>query len=58
MQRTFPPRSYELESLNDKTKRIIFEEGYFAEVDYPFTKKLTFFISKCCQGNFQTNTFN
>ena len=33
------PGAYEIESLNKEIKRIIFEEGLFTEVDYPFTIK-------------------
>ena len=34
-----PQGAYEVESLYDEIKRIIIEEGYFMEVDYPFTIK-------------------
>ena len=42
IQITIPQGAYELESLNDETKRIIIEEGHFTEVDYPITIKPNF----------------
>ena len=42
LQRTVPQGSYELEKLNDETKRIIIHEGHFTEADYPFTIKPNF----------------
>ena len=34
--------AYEIESLNNETKRIIIEEDSFTEVVYPLTKKPNF----------------
>ena len=39
---TIPPGAYEVESLNNEIKMIIFEEGHFTDVDYPFTIKPNF----------------
>ena len=39
---TIPPGAYEIESLNNETKRIIIDEGHFTEADYPFQIKLNF----------------
>ena len=39
IQITFPPGAYEIESLNDENKRIIIDEGFFTEADYPFQIK-------------------
>ena len=36
IQITIPPDAYEIESLNEEIKSIIFEEVYFTEADYPF----------------------
>ena len=41
MQITIPSSGYELESLNNESKRII-EEGYISEVDYPFKNQPIF----------------
>ena len=37
-----PPGAYELESLNEEIKRIIIEEGYSKEENYPFLIKPIF----------------
>ena len=42
IQNTIPPSAYEIESLNNEIKRIIIEEEYFTEVEYPFTIKPNF----------------
>ena len=39
IQFTIPPGAYEIESLNDETKRFIIDEGHFTEANYPFTIK-------------------
>ena len=39
---TIPPGSYELESLNDEIKRIIINDEYFTEDNYPFVIKPNF----------------
>ena len=39
---TVPPGAYEIESLNNEIKRIIIEEGYYTEIDYPFNIKPNF----------------
>ena len=36
---TIPPGAYEIESLNNEIKRIIIDEGYYTETNYPFTIK-------------------
>ena len=36
------PGAYEIEILNNEIKRIIFDEGHYTEVDYPFTIKPNF----------------
>ena len=36
---TIPPGAYEIESLKNENKRIIFDEGHFTEADYPFQIK-------------------
>ena len=36
-QIVIPQGAYEIESLKTEIKRMILEEGYFTEVDYPFT---------------------
>ena len=38
IQITTPPGAYEIESLNNETRRII-EEEHFTEPNYPFTMK-------------------
>ena len=55
--------AYEIESLKTEKKRMIIEEGYFTEVDYPFPiipnfSTLGFFIEISSQGpsiSFLTN---
>ena len=42
LQITIPPGAYEIESINNETKRIIFDEGLFPEANYPFTIKPNF----------------
>ena len=42
IQITVSPGAYEIESLNIEIKRIIFDEGYYTEVDCPFTIKPNF----------------
>ena len=37
-----PPGAYELESLDKEIKRIIFEQGYATEANYPFLIKPNF----------------
>ena len=39
---TFPPRAFELESLNEDIERSFIEEGYFTETSYPFLLKPKF----------------
>ena len=39
---TFSPGAYEKDSLNDEIKRIIIDEGYFTEKDYPITTQPNF----------------
>ena len=41
-QNTISQDAYEIESLNNEIKRIIFEEEYFTEIDYPITIKPNF----------------
>ena len=36
------PGVYEIEALNDEIKRIIFDEGHYTQVDYPFHIKADF----------------
>ena len=42
IQITIPPGAYEIESLNNETKRIIIDKEYFTESDYPFQIKPNF----------------
>ena len=42
IQVTIPTGAYEIESLNNETKRIIFHEDIFPEANYPFTIKPNF----------------
>ena len=42
IQIIIPPGAYEIESLNKELKRIIIDEGYYTEADYPFTIKPNF----------------
>ena len=42
IQITIPPGAYEIESLNNKIKRIIFEEEHYTEANYPLTIKPNF----------------
>ena len=37
-----PPGAYEIESLNNETKRVIIDEGHYIEANYPFTIKPNF----------------
>ena len=39
---SIPPGAYELESLDKQIKRTIIEEGFYAEINYPFTIKPNF----------------
>ena len=39
---TIPPGAYEIESLNNEIKRIIIDEEYYTESNYPFTIKPNF----------------
>ena len=39
---TIPPGAYEIEALNDEIKRIIINDGYFNEENYPFVIKPNF----------------
>ena len=42
IQFTIPPGAYEIESLNNEIKRIIFDEEHYTESNYPFTIKPNF----------------
>ena len=42
VQNTKPPGAYEIESLNDESKRIINDEEHFTEANYPFKIKPNF----------------
>ena len=42
IQNTIPPGAYEIESLRNKIKRIIIDEGHFTEANCPFTNKSNF----------------
>ena len=42
IQITIPPCAYKIESLNNEIKRIIIDEEYFTESDYPFHTKPIF----------------
>ena len=42
IQITIPPGAYELENLNNETKRNIINEGHYTEANYPFTIKPNF----------------
>ena len=42
IQITISPAAYEIESLNKEIKRIIIDEGYYTETNYPFTTKPNF----------------
>ena len=42
IQITIRPGVYEIEALNNEIKRIIIDEGFYTEVDYPFFLKLDF----------------
>ena len=42
IQITVPSGAYEIDSLNNEIKWIIFEERYFTEATYPFTIKPDF----------------
>ena len=39
---TIPPGAYEIESMNNEIKRIIIDEEYYSETNYPFTIKPNF----------------
>ena len=39
---TIPPGAHEIESLHKEIERIIIDEGYITEEDYPFTIKANF----------------
>ena len=41
---TIPPGAYEIESLNNEIKRIIFDEEQYTEANYPFSIKPNFSI--------------
>ena len=54
-QITIPQGAYELESLNEETKRIIIDKGHYSESNYPSTMKPNFstlgnIIEKSQQG--------
>ena len=42
IQVRIPEGAYEIESLNDEIKRIIFDKEYYTEANYPFTIKPNF----------------
>ena len=42
IQISIRPGVYEIEALNDEIKRIIIDEGHYAELDYPFNIKPNF----------------
>ena len=42
IQISIRPGVYEIEALNDEIKRIIIDEGHYAELDYPFNIKPDF----------------
>ena len=42
IQISIRPGVYEIEALNDEIKRIIIDEGYYTEIDYPFYIKPDF----------------
>ena len=42
IQITIPPGAYEIESLNNEIKRIIIDEEYYTEANYPFSIKPNF----------------
>ena len=42
IQNTIPPGAYEIESLNSEIKRIIIDEEYYTESNYPFKIKPKF----------------
>ena len=42
IQITISPGTYEIESLDDETKRNIIDEGHYTEANYPFTIKPNF----------------
>ena len=42
IQITLPPGAYEIENFNNEIKRIIIDEEYFTEANYPFTNKPNF----------------
>ena len=42
IQITIPPGAYEIESLNGELKRINIDQGYYSEIDFPFTIKPNF----------------
>ena len=42
IQILLPSGAYELESLNDETKRVNIDRGHYTEAEYPFTTKPNF----------------
>ena len=58
IQITLPPGAYEIESLNKEIKKIIIEEEYYTEVDYPFTIKPNFFHTRIYHRNIHSRTSN
>ena len=42
IQIIMPKGTYEIESLNNQIKRIIFEESHYTESNHPYTIKLNF----------------
>ena len=63
IQITIPPGAYEIESLNKEIKKIITDEGYYTEANYPFTIKPNFstlgsIIETSPQGPIISSMFN
>ena len=55
VQITIPPGAYEIKSLNDEIKRVIFDAEHYTEINYPFKIKQNFstlgsIIEKSPQG--------
>ena len=42
IQINIPPGAYEIENINNETKRIIIDKHYYNENEYPFTIKPNF----------------
>ena len=42
LQITIPPGAYKIDSLNEEIKRIVIQEGYYTDIDFPFTIKPNF----------------